>query len=181
MTAPAPRSDRLIAPIALALVDCLRAELAASELGPVCEVGLVWSDRPYTLDGCDCSCEVGPEVTGHGHAWVRWADSVPPQATVNNAAGARAIGSPCATGWNVTLEIGVARCIQLTEDGTKQTMATLQAEALKLLSDQFALRRVLCCAVLKDQTVTPIREYPRGYQGGCAGVTLQFQLRLTNR
>lgn len=181
MTAPVPKSDRLIAPVALALVECLRAELATSPLGPVCEVGLVWADRPYTMDGCDCSCEVAPGVTGHGHAWVRWVDSAPPAPSVNSASGARAVGSPCATGWNVVLEIGVARCIELTEYGTKQPIAKLQAEALALLGDQFALRRVLCCSVLKDQTVTVLRESPRGYGGQCAGVVLQFQLRLTNR
>lgn len=179
MTAPVPIADRLVAPYALALRDCLRAELARANRGPVCKACVVWSQTQYTLDGCDCTCDLGEGVTGHGQAWVRWVDGVPPPPTVSNASGSRGVSSPCRTGWLITFEVGVSRCVKLSDDGSESPCDQLTADSLDSMSDAAALRRVLCCPALRDQTVIIIREVPLGRAGACVGVALTFQLRLT--
>lgn len=182
-SAPPGQPDRIAAPYALALRDCVCAALAKSLLGPVCRCEFR-HDSQVELDGCNCECELTPGVTGHGAAWVRTVSIGPAGAggTQNPFATNRGSSAgPCITGWTVTLEIGTSRCIFLTEDGSLPDAGVINSEALSLASDAFAvLSAIVCCPTLSELEPSIGLWQPVGPAGGCAGgaVTISFDVPL---
>jgi hypothetical protein len=87
-------------------------------------------------------------------------------------------GSVCAPGWSAVIELGVLRCIPLSEDGSALPAATEENTSAELLSDMHAMVRVLCCSVLDDRDVTIDYYLPIGPAGSCAGGALQFRVAL---
>jgi hypothetical protein len=162
-TPPPGNPDRMWAPILLALRDCLCAELAKTMWGQPCDCVAV---RRNGAIG-DCTSGVIPVVPPppgaerNGIAWVRKTDVVPVLSSV--------AGNLCVNELTATFELGVVRCIEVSEDGGLGDAATLNDEAVKFESDDLALRRVgRCCKLPGDPTVTLARWQPI-FGGGCAG------------
>lgn len=162
-TPPPGNPDRMWAPILLALRDCLCAELANTLWGSPCDCIVVRRNTPIG------DCQPGiipvmpppPQAARNGIAWVRKTDVTPVLNTVG--------GAKCVTQLVATFEIGVVRCIEMTDDGSLGDAATLNDEALKFESDDMAMRRVgRCCTLPGDPDVVLARWTPL-FGGGCAG------------
>lgn len=168
MTPPLRLVDSLVAPVLLALRDCLCAELAKSLAGPPCRCVIVHSDTFPIMDGCDCTCE----PNGQGDAWTRLVRLEP------EVSATPVVTSKCPPGWIAVIELGVHRCIPLTEDGSPLPDRQQNDLALMLLADMNATLRALCCPVLADHDIGVDFWQPIGPAGGCAGGALQIRVAL---
>lgn len=171
MTEPVPIADNLVAPLLLALRDCLCTELIRSPLGRVCRCIVTHNVSPPVMDGCDCTCE----PAGQGDAWVQLVQLVP-EPSLNFGIGPRA----CPTGWQAVIQLGTYRCIEIPEDANPLPAATVTETSLDLLGDMHALLRVLgCCEALDDRDAVVDFYQPIAPTGGCAGTVLQFRVALS--
>jgi hypothetical protein len=165
-----PLADNLVAPLLVELRDCVCAQLATTPVGPVCRCMIVHNFTLPPMDGCDCTCA----PAGRGDGWVRLV-RLEPEISLN-------LASPtvCPTGWQAIIELGVYRCVPLTEDGAALPEREVTDLALDMLADMNALIRVLgCCNALKDRDVGVEFWQPVGPAGGCAGGTLQIRVALS--
>lgn len=173
MTSPMPLSDSLVAPLLVALRDCLCAELQRSVLGPACRCMIVHNFTSPVMDGCDCICDEG----GQGDAWVRLV-RLEPELTADPVH-----RHSCPVGWQAVIELGTYRCVPTPEDGEEflpLEERVVTDSALELLSDMNALLRVLaCCPPLRDMDVGVEFWQPVGPAGGCAGGVLQIRVALS--
>lgn len=173
MTQPDPvRLDRLVAPVLVEIRECLCAELDSTEFGPVCECCIRHSEVRVPMDACDCDCGGGT-----GQAWVRLVSLVADLGGLPVSA-----AGPCGgVRWIATIEVGVYRCTPTHQpDGTPVSCEQRESDALKLLGDAAALRRVAnCCEAAEYREQANLQ--PVGPSGHCAGYILQFQLPLTGR
>jgi hypothetical protein len=163
-----PLSDSLVAPLLTALRDCVCAQLEATPLGATCRCMIVHSFTLATMDGCGCGCDAG-----QGDAWVRLV-RLEPDGLVGG------LGSTnCPTGWQAIVELGVYRCVPVSEEGEALPQQTVTDTALNMLADMNALIRVLaCCDTLDDRDVSVDFWQPVGPAGSCAGGTLQIRVAL---
>lgn len=171
--------DRWLTPALLRLKDCVCTELARSVGGPVARSGLIWSDLPI-LDGCECGCELNDQgqpcsctAASKGRAYVRLASG-------------EAVAQPPATGpclnrgWDMTIQIGVARCTigcapDLRPDSDEETMFLTAA------ADLLAVRRaVVCCnkALPQNVSLTERAWQTLGPEGCCYGGELAVIVRV---
>src|SRR5688500_18541825 len=102
-----PLSDPLVAPLLVALRDCLCEQLASTMYGPPCRCMVVHNFTLPAMDGCDCSCDDG----GQGDAWVRLV-RLEPELTADLVH-----AHACPVGWQAVLELGTYRCVPTPEDG----------------------------------------------------------------
>lgn len=168
-----PLSDPLVAPLLVALRDCLCEQLASTMYGPPCRCMVVHNFTLPAMDGCDCSCDDG----GQGDAWVRLV-RLEPELTADLVH-----AHACPVGWQAVIELGTYRCVPTPDDG--EEFLPLDARvvtdtALQQLSDMNALLRVLqCCPVLIDREVGVDYWQAVGPAGGCAGGALQIRVALS--
>lgn len=164
MSAPTPLSDPRAAPLLIGLRDCLRDQLAATVNGRACRTMIVHSAGAPVMDGCACECE-----DGQGDAWVRLVRLDPNDATLGT----------CDDSWQAVVELGVYRCVPVSEDGGPLDEEQVTEPALEALSDMYALLRVYdCCAALRDTDKGVDYWLPVGPAGGCGGGILQFRVGL---
>lgn len=154
------KPDPIIAPVLAKLRDCMcnyLSDPATSPLsGPPCSCCIVWGEVPY-LDGCDCSCTDGST----GRAYIRYV----------NTRGLIGPQSRCPNGLAVTIELGIVRCYTPTIEVPPCDI--LEGEAMGLLADMFALRRIVsCCNALPRNRWTMDDALPLGPAGGCIGASL---------
>lgn len=165
-----PLSDSLVAPLLVALRECVRTELARSVNGPVCRASIRHSVVTPTMDGCDCLCE-----DGQGDAWVRLVRLDP-----DGDGQGFALPGVCPQGWVAIIEMGVYRCVPLPEEGEALPEDTEHQIALAALADMNALVRVVgCCPALRDEHVGVEFWQPLGPTGGCAGSSLQIRVPIS--
>lgn len=164
-----PLADSLVAPLLLALRDCLCAQLAGSVAGPVCRCMVVHNTGIPVMDGCDCTCE----PAGHGDGWVRLV-RLEPEIGLNLAT-----PQACPTGYQAVIELGAYRCVVTPDDGEALPERDVTDMALMLLADMNATLRVLqCCEALRDRDIGVDFWQPIGPSGGCAGGALQIRVAL---
>lgn len=167
-----PLSDSLVAPLLVALRDCLCEQLKSSMYGPVCRCMIVHGFALPIMDGCDCDCD----QEGQGDAWVRLV-RLEPEVTLQMVS-----PQPCPTGWQAVVEMGSYRCVPTPDDGEEELPMDARVvtdSALALLADMNALLRVLgCCDALRDRDVGVDFWQAVGPSGGCAGGTLQIRVAL---
>lgn len=111
-------------------------------------------------DQCDCN----------GQAWSRLVNAVPVYGT------SKANGIPCVVRWDVTLAVGVLRCVAgPTDKGTLPKGETITADGHQFAADIATLMQAIEC----DPGVYRVLEaVPLGPQGGCAGSEVRFLVRL---
>lgn len=133
---------------------------------PACDCCLVHGASVMSMDGCSCDCD---DDTATGRVTGRVLRVIPaPSAVVNPR-------HSCLTAMvQVTLQIGVFRCITIPEDGAEPGCDVTTAEALGFLADEQAMRAALaCCADLSQipgKWQLGAGEWePHGPSGGCAG------------
>lgn len=138
----------------------------------VCECCLRHQADLLPMDGCGCPC---PDQSKDGHLWGR-VQSISPQDASGTGLGLISADN-CPSGTlNVVMEIGVHRCIALTEDGSAPPCDVLSQEAYDFLADEELLRMAVFCCNVEDLP----GEYqlradawrPVGPAGGCAGGVL---------
>lgn len=158
------------------LASCACAKLR--ELGrPVCDCCLVHSAAAMPMDGCDCGCtapEGGTEAHGRLSARILQISAAPSDTSQN----AGDCGKSVMT--EVTLQLGVFRCITIPPDGEATDCDLGTAEALGFLADEQILRAAVnCCSdtsrIPGRWQITPGLWNPHGPEGGCAGGVLTIQ------
>jgi hypothetical protein len=143
-----------ISPLLSALLECLCTQLS-TDGHPVCECCVVVSDDLPPMTGCDCICE-----GAQGRAWVRFVSADFQQTELTK----------CPIGpWQVTLQLGVYRCIS-SEPTCETTTTEADAAAEDLASIQ---RAILCCPVLGGRRYTLSDAEVIGPLGGCIGVAMR--------
>lgn len=155
--------DKVIAPIADALLDCLRAEMAKTEVPPA-KVEIRPGDQVAAL------ISTAEDECCAGLAWVR-ADTDFPSATFPFPDEG---GHKCGpVQWAVTLEVGAMRCAPV---GTAEQVPTAEqwaAAAYTQLDDRAALRRAICCLQASEAMQGRRIQYQPGLplpvQGACTG------------
>lgn len=160
-----PTVDTPIGTLLATITACVCAKLRA--IGrPACTCCLTHSADVLAMSGCDCECD---DAEATGRVTGRILQIAPaPSNTLD-------VTSSCLTAMvQVTLQIGVFRCIELADDGSDTPCETLTAEALGFLADEQAIRAALsCCTGLKDVPgkwrLSPGEWQPHGPAGGCAG------------
>lgn len=161
------RVDQMVLPIAAALLTCLCAEL--TEAGaPVCRCCLEFGQLA-PADDCACECLGG----GQGQAWVRVVQIAP----YTSLSGTTPTRSPCSLGaaYTITFELGVRRCVTMTDEYGHVDCDVRTEETARILSDAAAMRRVVaCCPALADAQRGSGLWLPTPVMGGCAGGTLSF-------
>lgn len=111
-------------------------------------------------DQCDCD----------GQAWARIVNAVPVIGT------RKANGVACVEWWDVTIAVGVLRCVKgPNERGKLPSAEQITADGHRFADDMVALMTMVEC----DQYVRQITTAnPLGPQGGCAGSEVQFIVRM---
>jgi hypothetical protein len=140
---------------------------------PVCDCTLVHSAQVFTMDGCACSCD---DTDSTGRLTGRILQIAPAPSTNTTVAGncGKSVMSL------VTVQLGVMRCITLTDDGSPAPDDIQTAEALGFLADEQILRAALnCCTDVNKLPgrwqLTPGQWEPHGPAGGCAGGVITVQ------
>lgn len=175
MTRSVVLADSLVAPLLMALRDCLCCQLESSLRGPTCRCVIRHALSTPSMDACDCNCGVDPATgtDGQGDAWVRLVQ-LQPEAT------SLPLGShACPQGWTAIIELGTYRCITLPEEAGPLAAQDENDIAMDMLSDMNAMVRALgCCEALTDRDVGVDFWQPLGPSGGCAGGALQIRVAI---
>ncbi len=163
----APVLDPMVAPLALALLECYRTEVA-KVAAPPARVELRPGDQPAAL------IAVTEDECCRGLAIVQAGSFFPTDDFPNPDTVAKLCGHPVQ--WAVTLEMAAFRCAPV---GTGQVLPTgdaWQSVALAVLDDAAAQRRALCCFAALDMyedrlwVVNPSTPLP--VLGACVGTAL---------
>ncbi|MFJ8934027.1 hypothetical protein ACIRLA_46430 [Streptomyces sp. NPDC102364] len=171
MTTPDVVVDSPIGTLLATVTACVCAKLRS--IGrPACDCCLDFGADVMAMDGCDCTCD-DDEATGRVTGRVLQIGPAPSNVIDTT--------STCHTAAvQVTLQVGVFRCVELSDDGSAPTCAQATAEALGFLRDEQAMRAaVSCCPELRDipgkWRLTPGLWQPHGPSGGCAGGVISVQ------
>jgi hypothetical protein len=138
---------------------------------PVCTCCLTHGGDVLPMFGCDCDCD---EEDATGRMTARVLRIAPaPSNTLD------ATSSCLAALVQVTLQIGVFRCIDIPEADEEPSCDSLTAEALGFLADEQIMRAaVACCPDVKNipgkWQLSPGEWEPHGPSGGCAGGVLSL-------
>lgn len=164
MTAP-PEVDAPIGTLLATVTACVCAKLRA--IGrPACDCCLIHSAATMPMDGCSCDCD---EDGATGRVSGRIIQIAPAPSNVVGQT------SPCITAMvQVTLQVGVFRCLPLTDDGSELPCDEQTAAALGYLLDEQAMRAAVSCCddiatIPGKWRLTPGEWQPHGPAGGCAG------------
>lgn len=129
MTSPAPAGGKLGLYLDT-LLSCYALALTEAEALP-CRLSKVPTPVP-ALDIC-CECE-----DGEGQAWVSFNRLVPVGEAIR--------GAPCATMFEATFNLGIARCVpSMDDEGNAPSGEELDAAVEKQMRDFLILRAAACC------------------------------------
>ncbi|MGI5292795.1 hypothetical protein ACQEVF_57120 [Nonomuraea polychroma] len=153
--------------IATGLLACVTARLTALQR-PVRHASVYHGRQPPPMEHCDCHHRPG-SPPGRGHAWARVAQ-------IDAEASTKQLDVRT---WWATIQLGIYRCVPMTDDGAPQDLAEQTAQANALLVDASALIHVVeCCAAVEDRRVKVQPWTPVGPSGGCAGGTMTLYVEL---
>lgn len=149
--------DRLVGPALLALRDCLCNLLNTPPWKPVsCGCCVRHSAGFPPMDACDS-------------AWVRLVQMT--------ASPGRSRSCPGLT--TVRIQLGIYRCVEVSDGTTLPSCDTMTAEAIQFAEDAAAMRRaVTCCEAIADFEPFIVGWEPIGPSGGCAGGALTVELTM---
>lgn len=149
--------DRLIWPIMLDLVDCLRSEIEAAGVPGVCFLGV--------LPGAQWAADWSDE----GQAWVRLVAAFP-SATLPSPDQRATCAAPLAA----VLEVGMLRCAPVG-DGPEPPSEVEMFEATRLqMADMRVMLRAIQCCLGKTKREHVLGLYtPLGPQGAAVGGSWQ--------
>lgn len=157
--------DSPIGTLLATVTACVCARLR--DIGrPACDCCLDHGLDVMPMSGCSCECD---EDGATGRVTGRVLQVAPAPSNTLNAT------SSCLTAMvQVTLQIGVFRCVEIPEATDEPGCDMRTAEALGFLLDEQAMRAaVSCCPDLKripgKWELTPGLWQPHGPSGGCAG------------
>lgn len=168
------KPDHLALPIALAVKDCLCDGLAKAGV-PVCRCAL---DHGMTVPADDCGCDCAPGF--QGQAWVRLMQIRQLESMNDARSGTRRDVCSTVNAWTLTFEMGVLRCVQMTDEAGHVPPLVREAEAALFLTDAMVMRQVVyCCPMLEDSLRYSIVWTPLPTQGGCGGGALTFMMDVT--
>lgn len=161
-----PVVDETVAPLALALLECLRREMAKVPVPPA-KVQIRPGDRVAAL------ISTAEDECCAGLAWVRVGEVYPSQ-----------VGFPaydagphkCGPGrLAVLLEVGAMRCAPVGDAAVLPTAEQWAAAALTVLDDRAAMRRAICCFMglqaNKGRLFSVGTSAPLPVEGACTGAT----------
>lgn len=152
MPTPA-QPDRLIMPYLLALVDCVRVQLAKCS-APVCRYDVLITDAEQ-LDGCDCCDEPGVD----GRVWARVANTTPLGSTSPAA---------CFSGLVDEVHLGISRCAVTGEELASSDAYRSQAH-LGYADRSALLSAIRSCRETRRAKASIDGWVPLGPAGGCFG------------
>ncbi|MGW0681817.1 hypothetical protein ACWD2L_00445 [Streptomyces sp. NPDC002754] len=160
-----PAIDSPIGTLLATVTACVCAKLR--DVGrPACDCCLKHSSSVLEMDGCTCDCDDDDEAAGRVTGRV---------VTIGPASSSLDTTGNCQTAMvQVTLQVGVFRCIEIPDATDEPDCDVATAEALGFLLDEQAMRAaVSCCPDLKripgKWQLTPGQWEPHGPSGGCAG------------
>ncbi len=161
--------DDKVLDLATGLQLCLQTALSARPPGPT-ETCLIFGESfqqmltaGLTEDRC-CSGFAGVRV-------ARITPKVPPQGVMQGCG---------VSGWQVDLEMGVARCAPVGDQNAGPTCAQMTQVAEQVQSDMAAMVEALCCLRLQveSERMVPTGWEPFGPDGGCTGGIMGVSIEL---
>lgn len=168
-------ADPLVMPTARELLECFAQELEKVTSPPKYVQLRAGSVVDYLLStSADECCE--------GLAWVRPAAFFP---SSNQATFPTQDAAPPArgdiTGWAVTLEMGVVRCMPTPDQHSIVSPEQWDAVTQAVMDDAAAMRRAICCWIDakpgRSKIVLPGTWSPLDIEGGCVGGVLPVTFR----
>jgi hypothetical protein len=150
----------------------------AESVGPIladiveqCRRALV--PRPLRVIPVYPGAEVAWDSCCEGQLWGRVV-SIQPHTGANTG---RSAAPPCGVlWWNVTVAVGILRCIATLNDaGEAPRPAALAADGVQMLADLTVIQQVL---LWHDSVAAMIAWNPLGSQGGCGGGEWQATVRV---
>lgn len=156
------------------LLNCVCTELDTAGR-PVCSCAVRHAIQWPSMEGC-CECEAASgHAKTHGQAWARFQRAEPVQGTP------RADNTQCGRATQVTIDLGVHRCVSAFDGNSARppTPAQYTADSLALINDEYHIRRALSCCpepqpagALAGWRWDVTTSLPLGPMGGCAGVVV---------
>lgn len=161
----APVTDPLVAPLALALLQCLETEVARTA-SPPGKVELRPGTDPVALIATSLDeCCLGLALVQPGPVFPTTTFPLPDET-------AQKCGP---VQWAVTLDLAVLRCAPTGDASTLPTAEQWAATALAVLDDGAAMRRALCCFLalpdLRGRRFLVGQGDPLPVEGACTGST----------
>jgi hypothetical protein len=169
------RQDPYVRPVLLALIECMRTELAEADGPGLCDLGVVQGLFPPLDVECGSVDDAYEDSGCGGRGWARLRRVFP--STTLPAADADATYE---TGLAAEIEIGVARCVHVfgDPDGSAPTGEQALGDTELVLSDMTAMYRALRCCFEKLDRDFVIGQYEPIGGGAVGGGTWTVTVRV---